>query len=151
MASVFVNPAQFGPNEDLEKYPRQFEKDAEMLRELGVDVVFAPSSEEMYPPNNTTYIDPGIFCSTNEGKSRPGFFRGVATVVAKLFNIVQPTRAYFGQKDAVQCCVIRRLVKDLCMPTEVVVLPTVRETDGLAMSSRNAYLKVGERDKASIV
>jgi len=150
VSSVFVNPTQFGPNEDLDKYPRQLERDIEMLSELGVDMVFAPNHDDMYTDGFSTYVEPH-FEETKEGQSRPGFFRGVATIVTKLFNIVQPSRAYFGQKDAVQCCVIRRIVTDLNIPTEVVVMPTVREEDGLAMSSRNAYLTDEERAKSSIV
>ena len=141
VSSIFVNPAQFGPNEDLDTYPRQLQTDAALLESLGVDCIFAPAkADEMYGPYHTTYVDPVIFNSSREGLARPGFFRGVATIVMKLFNITQPTRAYFGQKDAVQCCVIKRMVKDMNIPVEVVIMPTVREADGLAMSSRNAYL-----------
>eukprot|EP00938_MAST-03A_sp_MAST-3A-sp1_P001986 g1986.t1 len=150
ISSVFVNPTQFGPNEDLDKYPRQLEKDVEMLSSLGVDMIFAPNRDDMYTENHSTFVEPH-FEDTMEGQSRPGFFRGVATVVTKLFNIVQPSNAYFGQKDAVQCCVIRRIVNDLNIPTQVVVMPTVREKDGLAMSSRNAYLTKEERAVSSIV
>lgn len=150
VSSVFVNPTQFGPNEDLDTYPRQLEKDIEMLSSLGVDMVFAPNRDHMYTSDFQTFVEPH-FEDTREGQSRPGFFRGVATVVTKLFNIVQPTRAYFGQKDAVQCCVIRRIVEDLNIPTEVVVMPTIREKDGLAMSSRNAYLSKDERSVSSVV
>ena len=120
ISSVFVNPAQFGPNEDLDKYPRQLETDAALLESLGVDLIFAPNSDEMYGPYHSTYVDPEAFNSSREGQSRPGFFKGVATIVTKLFNIVQPTHSYFGQKDAVQGCVIKRMVDDLNIPVEVV-------------------------------
>jgi len=151
VSSIFVNPAQFGPNEDLDTYPRQLHTDAALLESLGVDLIFAPQSSDMYKPYHTTYVDPEIFNSTREGLARPGFFKGVATIVMKLFNIATPTRAYFGQKDAVQCCVIRRMVDDMNVPVEVVIMPTVREADGLAMSSRNAYLSEEERPLASVV
>jgi len=152
IASLFVNPAQFGPNEDLDRYPRQFERDAELLEEYGVDHLFAPPSNEiMYGAKHITYVDPQGFDDIPEGIERPGFFRGVATIVTKLFNIVNPTRAYFGQKDAAQCCLIKRIVEDLNMDIEVCVLDTIRETDGLAMSSRNAYLSTQERSAASII
>mmetsp|Transcript_4080 Transcript_4080/g.8985 ORF Transcript_4080/g.8985 Transcript_4080/m.8985 type:complete len:372 (-) Transcript_4080:277-1392(-) len=151
IASIFVNPAQFGKGEDLDTYPRQVEKDVELLTEIGVDHVFVPSSDMMYGKNHVTYIDPQGFDQTREGAARPGFFRGVATVVAKLFNIVQPTNAYFGQKDAVQCIVIKRIVSDLDMDINVHIMNTVREDDGLALSSRNAYLTPEEREKAPIV
>lgn len=152
VASLFVNPTQFGPNEDLDKYPRQFERDAELLEQFGVDHLFAPPTNEiMYGANHITYVDPQGFDEIPEGIKRPGFFRGVATIVTKLFNIVNPTRAYFGQKDAAQCCLIKRIVEDLNMDIEVCVLETVREDDGLAMSSRNAYLSVEERAASPIV
>jgi len=151
IASIFVNPTQFGEGEDLDKYPRQLEKDVDLLTENGVDHVFAPSSGMMYGKNHTTYVDPKGFDQTKEGTSRPNHFRGVATIVTKLLNIVQPTNAYFGQKDAVQCVVIRRIVDDLDMDVNVQIMDTVREKDGLAMSSRNAYLTPEERDKAPIV
>jgi len=151
IASVFINSKQFGPNEDFEKYPRNLEKDTELLAEAGADLIFAPSTEIMYPKDFCTFVRAEGFDHTEEEKCRPGFFRGVATVVTKLLNIVRPTRAYFGQKDAVQCSVIRRIVEDLSIPTEVVVMPTVRESDGLAMSSRNAYLTPEEREVAGIV
>lgn len=151
IASVFVNPTQFGPNEDLDQYPRQLDRDFDTLKDAGVDLVFAPNVSEIYSKDFCTFVHPVDFDDTEEGRSRPGFFRGVATVVTKLFNIVQPTRVYFGQKDAVQCCVVRRIVEDLHIPTKVVVMPTVREPDGLAMSSRNAYLSEDERAVASIV
>ncbi|GMH48385.1 hypothetical protein TrVE_jg9380 [Triparma verrucosa] len=151
VSSIFVNPTQFGPSEDFDKYPQQLQEDARMLEELGVDIIFAPNKDEMYTDNHTTKVMPEIFETTAEGKSRPGFFTGVATVVTKLLNVVQPTNAYFGQKDAVQCCVIRRIVEDLNIPTNVVIMPTVRESDGLAMSSRNAYLTLEERLIAPVV
>lgn len=151
IASIFVNPTQFGQGEDLDKYPRQLERDTELLGDLGVDHLFAPECGMMYGKNHITYVDPVGFDNIPEGKSRPGHFRGVATVVTKLFNIVQPTSAYFGQKDAAQCCLIRRIVKDLNMDVNIVVMDTVREKDGLAMSSRNAYLTPGERRAAPVV
>src|SRR5687768_15522353 len=137
--SIFVNPTQFGPNEDLSRYPRDMERDLGLLEEAGVDWVFTPSAEEIYPPGYSTYVEVREVAERLEGEVRPGHFLGVATVVAKLFNIVQPTRAYFGQKDAQQVAVIRKMVADLNFPLEVVVGPTVREPDGLAMSSRNVY------------
>jgi len=149
--SIFVNPTQFGPNEDFARYPRDPERDLALLREAGADWVFLPEVETMYPPGATTSVDVGGVTAMLEGAVRPGHFRGVATIVAKLFNIVQPTRAYFGQKDAQQCAVIRRMVRDLDMAVEVVVCPTVRESDGLAMSSRNAYLKPAERQAATVL
>jgi pantoate--beta-alanine ligase len=151
VASVFVNPAQFGPNEDLDKYPRQLERDTELLAAAGVDMIFAPDKDSMYGSNHVTYVDPLGFDATREGIARPGFFKGVATIVTKLFNIVQPSTAYFGQKDAVQCALIKRIVDDLNMPVDVRVMPTVREEDGLAMSSRNAYLTEEERAVSSVV
>jgi len=153
VCSIFVNPTQFGPNEDLDRYPRQLERDCELLQEVGIEHVFAPSSvESMYSKYHVTSVDPGIcFEQTEEGKSRPGHFKGVATVVTKLLNIVQPTRAYFGQKDAAQCVLIRRIVNDLNMSLDIVVGDTVREDDGLAMSSRNAYLSTSERSAAPII
>eukprot|EP00584_Thalassiosira_punctigera_P024737 CAMPEP_0172553640 /NCGR_PEP_ID=MMETSP1067-20121228/51320_1 /TAXON_ID=265564 ORGANISM="Thalassiosira punctigera, Strain Tpunct2005C2" /NCGR_SAMPLE_ID=MMETSP1067 /ASSEMBLY_ACC=CAM_ASM_000444 /LENGTH=300 /DNA_ID=CAMNT_0013341855 /DNA_START=270 /DNA_END=1172 /DNA_ORIENTATION=- len=151
IASIFVNPTQFGKGEDLDKYPRQLEKDVNLLSEIGVDHVFAPSSCVMYGRSHATFVDPQGFDQTKEGVSRPNHFRGVATVVTKLFNIVQPTNAYFGQKDAVQCVVIRRIVDDLDMDVNVRIMDTVREKDGLALSSRNSYLTPEERDKAPVV
>lgn len=149
VVSVFVNPTQFGPNEDFTRYPRNLEGDSRLLTEEGVDVLFAPTVEEMYPPNDATIVDvAGPLTAGLCGRSRPGHFRGVATVVAKLFGIVRPTRAYFGQKDAQQLAVIRRMTADLHLPVEVVACPTVREPDGLAMSSRNAYLSPDERTQA---
>jgi len=150
VVSIFVNPTQFGPGEDYARYPRDPDHDLALLRDLGTDLVFMPPVEEMYPQGFDTYVEVEKLAQVLEGTSRPGHFRGVATVVAKLFNIVQPHRAYFGQKDAQQLAVIRRLTRDLDLPVEVVGLPTVREPDGLAMSSRNAYLSHEER-KAALV
>ena len=146
--SIFVNPTQFGPHEDFARYPRDMERDLSLLREAGVDWVFTPTVEEMYPAGYSTYVDVEGITTVLEGATRPGHFRGVATVVSKLFNIVQPTRAYFGQKDAQQVAVIKRMVLDLDFPLEVVVGPTMREPDGLAMSSRNVYLSPEERQAA---
>ncbi|CAM9524440.1 unnamed protein product [Discosporangium mesarthrocarpum] len=152
IGSIFVNPAQFAPHEDLDRYPRQLDADIELLSSEGlVDLVFAPTREEMYGENHRVYVDPIGFDDLPEGKARPGFFRGVATVVTKLFNLVQPNKAFFGQKDALQCVVIKRLVEDLNMDIEVVIGPTCRESDGLAMSSRNAYLDPSARAAAPIV
>jgi len=150
-ASVFVNPTQFGPNEDFAAYPRDPERDLALLRPEGVDFVFLPSVEEIYPEGSETFVDVGSVAEPLEGAIRPGHFRGVATVVLKLFNVVQPTRAYFGRKDAQQLAVIRRLVRDLDLPVEIVAMPTVREPDGLAMSSRNAYLSPAERKAATVL
>jgi len=151
IVSIYVNPAQFGPREDFGAYPRDLNRDLELLREEGVDIVFVPSDDEMYPPEFSSWVDVEEVTERLEGASRPGHFRGVATVVAKLFNIVQPTRAYFGQKDAQQVVVIKRMVADLHMGIEIVVVPTVRESDGLAMSSRNIYLSSGERQSATVL
>ena len=149
VVSIFVNPLQFGPGEDLSRYPRDEERDLSMVRELGVDVVFAPSVEEMYPAGHPEVtVDPGPLGERLEGAGRPGHFRGVATVVAKLFSVVGPSTAYFGEKDAQQLAVIRRMVRDLSLPIEVVGCPTVREPDGLAQSSRNAYLSPEQREAA---
>jgi pantoate--beta-alanine ligase len=150
-ASIFVNPTQFGPNEDLARYPRDLPRDLGLLEAAGVDLVFAPQPSEVYPPGFDTVIEVRGVTDVLEGAVRPGHFAGVATVVAKLFNIVQPTRAYFGQKDAQQSVVIRKLVRDLNLPVEVVVAPTVRQTDGLALSSRNSYLTRGERAAAPAI
>ena len=150
-ASIFVNPTQFGPNEDLAKYPRSFERDCAMLEHEGVDFVFAPSVEEMYPAGALTWVTVEELSGKLDGGSRPGHFRGVTTVVAKLFHIVEPNEAFFGQKDAAQVAVIRRMVRDLNLPVEIVVCPIVREPDGLAMSSRNAYLDPGQRKRALVL
>jgi pantoate--beta-alanine ligase len=151
IVSIYVNPTQFGPREDFGAYPRDLNRDLELLREKGVDIVFVPSDDEMYPREFSSWVDVEKVTGGLEGASRPGHFRGVATVVAKLFNIVQPTRAYFGQKDAQQVMVIKRMVADLNMGIEIVVVPTVRESDGLAMSSRNIYLSPGERQAATML
>jgi pantoate--beta-alanine ligase len=148
--SIFVNPTQFGPNEDFTKYPRTLEQDVRLLEPLGVDVVWAPSPEEVYPPGAQTWITVDQVSAPLEGARRPGHFRGVTTVVAKLFNAFTPDRAYFGQKDAQQAAVLRRMVRDLNFPLEMVVCPIIREPDGLALSSRNRYLSPEER-RAAIV
>ena len=148
IASVFVNPTQFSPNEDFARYPRDEAADLALLENLGVDVAFLPTVDEMYPPAATTSVDPGRLGEILEGAARPGHFRGVATVVAMLLSLTQPTRAYFGQKDGQQSVVIRRIASDLGLPVEIVVCPTVRELDGLAMSSRNRYLTAEERAQA---
>jgi pantoate--beta-alanine ligase len=150
-ASIFVNPSQFAPGEDYEAYPREFEADCAKLEAAGVELVFAPAAGTMYPPGTTTYVDVGELGTRLDGASRPGHFRGVATIVARLFNIVQPDRAYFGQKDAAQVAVIRRMVRDLNVPVQLAVCPIVREQDGLAMSSRNGYLSAEERGRALIL
>jgi pantoate--beta-alanine ligase len=149
--SVFVNPSQFGPGEDLEKYPKAIRQDYQLLEKLGVALVFTPLAQGMYPQGYQTWIEVEHVTGPLEGRCRPGHFRGVATVVAKLFNAFQPDRAYFGQKDAQQVVVIRRMVQDLNFPVEIVVCPTVREPDGLAMSSRNAYLDPEERQAATVL
>jgi pantoate--beta-alanine ligase len=149
--SIFVNPTQFGPNEDLARYPRDEARDLSLLEAEGVDAVFAPDSVEMYPEGYSTYVSVEGLTQRLEGASRPMHFRGVTTVVAKLFNIVQPDRAYFGRKDAQQLAVIRRMVRDLDMAVEIVAMPIVRESDGLAMSSRNAYLTPDQRTAASVL
>lgn len=151
VASVFVNPTQFGEGEDFDKYPRQLEQDQDLLADLGVDHLLAPDAGSMYGKNHASAVTVQSFEHIAEGKARPGHFSGVATIVTKLFNIVQPTNAYFGQKDAAQCCLIKRIVEDLDMPVNVNIIPTVRESDGLAMSSRNAYLSPAERQAAPVV
>jgi pantoate--beta-alanine ligase len=148
VVSIFVNPLQFGPKEDLGRYPRTFEKDRTLLVKEHVDILFAPTADEMYPDGFATRIEVSSLTNTLCGPVRPGHFEGVATVVAKLFQIVQPTRAYFGEKDYQQIRVIGRMVEDLRMPVRLVACPTVREKDGLAMSSRNRYLSARERDEA---
>ena len=147
-ASIFVNPTQFGPNEDLEKYPRSFERDRELLKREGVELLFVPSVEEMYPAGAGTWVTVEELSGKLDGRSRPGHFRGVTTVVAKLFHIVEPDAAFFGQKDAAQLAIIRRMVRDLNLVVEIVACPIVREPDGLAMSSRNAYLDSQQRKQA---
>ena len=149
--SIFVNPTQFGPHEDLSRYPRDLERDLRLLREEKVDLVFVPSVAEIYPNGFSTFVDVRDVTEMLEGAARPGHFRGVATVVCKLFNIVQPTRAYFGQKDAQQTVVVRKMARDLDMPLDVVVVPTMREPDGLAMSSRNVYLSAKQRRAATVL
>ncbi|MGB7553425.1 MAG: pantoate--beta-alanine ligase [Candidatus Korobacteraceae bacterium] len=149
--SIFVNPLQFGPAEDLDKYPRPLERDAALLEQAGVDLLFTPGVKEMYPPGAQTYVLVEELSNQLDGASRPGHFRGVATVVAKLFEIVRPDCAFFGQKDAAQVAVLRKLVDDLDMDVEVVVCPIVREKDGLAMSSRNAYLTAEQRKQALVL
>jgi pantoate--beta-alanine ligase len=148
VASLFVNPAQFGAGEDLERYPRDEERDARLAEEAGVDVLFAPAQKEIYPAGFQTWVEVEQLGAILEGEQRPGHFRGVATVCLKLFNLVRPRRAYFGQKDAQQAAVLKRMVRDLAIPVEIRVLPTVRDADGLALSSRNAYLTAEEREAA---
>jgi pantoate--beta-alanine ligase len=150
-ASIFVNPTQFGPSEDFSRYPRDLERDLALLEAEGVDLVFAPSAAEMYPDAFVSYVEVERVTDRLEGASRPGHFRGVATVVAKLFNIVRPDRAYFGQKDAQQCVVIRRMVEDLNFGIELRVMPIVREPDGLALSSRNVYLSAADHNSALVL
>jgi len=150
-ASIFVNPAQFGPTEDFSKYPRSFERDRERLEKEGVELLFAPSVEEMYPEDTVTFVTVEGLSERLCGKSRPGHFRGVTTVVSKLFHITQSDLAFFGQKDAAQVAIIRRMVRDLNLGVEIVVCPIVREADGLAMSSRNAYLSPQQRRSALVL
>lgn len=151
VVSIFVNPTQFGPQEDLATYPRDIPRDLRMLKDIGVDLVWTPTNQLMYPDGYQTWVTVEHVTQRLEGEHRPGHFRGVTTVVAKLFNVVQPQRAYFGQKDAQQAAVIRRMVSDLNFPVEVVVCPTIRESDGLAMSSRNVYLSTEERQAAGVL
>jgi pantoate--beta-alanine ligase len=149
--SLFVNPLQFGPNEDLAKYPRTLERDLDLLKQAGVDLLFAPAEAEMYPNRAATFVNVEGLSERLDGRSRPGHFRGVTTVVSKLFHILEPERAFFGQKDAAQVAIIRRMVRDLNLPVQIVVCPIVREPDGLAMSSRNAYLNPDQRQQALVL
>ena len=149
--SLFVNPLQFGPKEDLAKYPRSFDRDRELLQNEGVDLLFAPSAKEMYPTPAITYVNVEGMSERLDGQSRPGHFRGVTTVVSKLFHIIEPDIAVFGQKDAAQSAIIKRMVRDLNLPVEIVLGPIVRESDGLAMSSRNAYLDPQQRQQALVL
>jgi pantoate--beta-alanine ligase len=151
VVSIFVNPAQFGPDEDFEKYPRPIERDAELLATEGCDLLFLPPVAVIYPEGHCTFVDPSGPAEGLEGGHRPGHFRGVATVVTQLFNLVQPDLAVFGEKDAQQLAVIRRLVRDLHLPVEIFGHPTVREEDGLALSSRNGYLSADERPAATVL
>jgi pantoate--beta-alanine ligase len=150
-ASIFVNPTQFGPKEDFSKYPRSFERDCELLEREGVELLFAPTAEEMYPPGAVTWVTVEGLSEKLDGKSRPGHFRGVTTVVAKLFHAVEPDVAFFGQKDAAQVANLRQMVRDLNFAVEMVVCPIVREADGLALSSRNAYLDSEQRRQARVL
>lgn len=149
--SIFVNPTQFGPTEDLAKYPRSFEQDRELLEREGVDSLFSPTVEEMYPAGAVTWVSVEELSGKLDGRSRPGHFRGVTTVVAKLFHIIEPDVAFFGQKDAAQVAVIKRMVRDLNFPIAIEVCPILREPDGLAMSSRNAYLDARQRQQALVL
>jgi pantoate--beta-alanine ligase len=149
--SIFVNPTQFGPTEDLSKYPRPFDRDSQLLEKEGVDILFAPSVDEIYPNGQVTWVLVEGLSEKLDGRSRPGHFRGVTTIVSKLFHILEPDAAFFGQKDAAQLAVIRRMVEDLNFPVEIVACPIVRESDGLAMSSRNAYLNREERGRALVL
>jgi pantoate--beta-alanine ligase len=151
IVSIFVNPAQFGPNEDFKTYPRPFDQDRDRLEALGVDAIFHPPVEQIYPPSFKTRVDPGPLGEVLEGQSRPGHFAGVLTVVLKLFNLTQPKRGYFGQKDFQQVVLVRQLVRDFALPVRIVAVPTVRHPDGLAMSSRNAYLDPAQRQVAPLV
>jgi pantoate--beta-alanine ligase len=148
VASLFVNPAQFGADEDLDRYPHDEERDADLAEQAGVDILFAPRADEMYPDGYATWVDVAELGKRLEGEFRPDHFRGVATVCLKLFNMVEPDRAYFGQKDAQQAAVVKQLVRDLNLGLEIRVVPTVRDKDGLALSSRNAYLSPEEREAA---
>jgi pantoate--beta-alanine ligase len=151
VVSIFVNPLQFEPGSDYERYPRPAKEDEEFCRKLGVDLLFRPSAPEMYPDNRSVFVEENSLSNVLEGKSRPGHFRGVCTVVAKLFNILQPDSAVFGEKDFQQLAIIRRMVRDLNYKIDIVALPTVREEDGLAYSSRNAYLNAEERKQAAVL
>lgn len=151
VVSIFVNPTQFGPKEDFKKYPRNLKRDVELCRKSGVNIVFAPYAKSMYGNDHNTYVNVYNLSDVLCGKSRPGHFKGVATVVTKLFNIVQPNNAYFGQKDAQQSVIIKKIVEDLNMPLKIKVIPTIREKDGLAMSSRNVYLSPKERKDALVL
>ncbi|MBL8099591.1 MAG: pantoate--beta-alanine ligase [Anaerolineales bacterium] len=151
IVTIFVNPTQFGANEDLSKYPRDLDKDLELLKPLGVDIIWNPSAEIMYPSGYQTWVEVEALTNPLEGAMRPGHFKGVTTIVSKLFNATQPHKAYFGQKDAQQVAVIRRMTLDLNFPIEIVVCPTLREDDGLAMSSRNKYLNNDERKAATVL
>src|SRR5687767_12483532 len=149
--SIFVNPTQFGPNEDLSKYPRDLDRDLSLIEPLGTDLVWMPTAEIMYPPGYQTWVEVEEATRPLEGVHRPGHFKGVTTIVAKLFNAVQPNKAYFGQKDAQQAAVIRQMTRDLNFPIEIVICPIVREPDGLAMSSRNVYLDPDQRKAATVL
>ena len=149
--SIYVNPTQFAPNEDFTKYPRDLEKDLELAEETGVDIVFVPSDKQMYPDGHHTFVNADDLSDTLDGISRPGHFKGVCTIVSKLLHIIQPNVLYLGRKDAQQCVILTRMVKDLNLPVSVSIQPTVREPDGLAMSSRNSYLTTDERKAATIL
>ena len=151
VVSVFVNPTQFGPAEDYEHYPRDLTKDTAVLTDYNVDYIFAPGADEIYPKDFSTYVNVGGLSKLMEGESRPGHFRGVATIVAVLLNTVRPDFAFFGQKDAQQAVIIKRMVRDLAFDTEIVILPTVREDSGLAISSRNLYLDAEEQESAAVI
>jgi len=151
VTSIFVNPTQFGPNEDYEAYPRDLESDSKMASDVGVDIIFAPTARDMYPKGYATFVNVEGITEKMCGAKRPGHFRGVTTVVSKLFNIVSPHLAYFGQKDAQQCAVIKRMTEDLNFDIDIIIMPTVREADGLAMSSRNKYLNPEERQSALVL
>jgi pantoate--beta-alanine ligase len=151
IVSIFINPLQFGPKEDLSKYPRTFERDCALLGEQGVDVIFSPAVDEMYPGGSVTYVTVEDLSGRLDGVSRPGHFRGVTTVVSKLFHIAEPDKAFFGQKDAAQVAILKRMVGNLDTPVEIVVGPIIREPDGLAMSSRNAYLDSGQRKQGLVL
>ena len=151
IVTIFVNPAQFGPSEDFDRYPRPFDQDRARLEALGIDAIFHPPVDQIYPPAFKTRVDPGPLAEVLEGKSRPGHFAGVLTVVLKLFNLTQPKRAYFGQKDFQQVVLVRQLVRDFGLPVRIVAMPTIRDPDGLAISSRNVSLDAGQRQRAPLV